>query len=275
MSSTFPAQGLQRGGVAEDVMRFHEAIVLSLAALAPTAAVAAPVQLPGQVTYRERIALPDDATLEIQLVDASLPSAPPRLDVRAAIGSGQVPLSFNLTFEDSIIIPDHAYALIAAISNPSGLLFRNFEPYALDPLSPAEPVMIVTNLVGEARTAVSSSSAEAPAAPPPAILDVTWLPASIDGKPIAPRSNPSLAIGSDMRAGGSAGCNSWFAEAKLDGDSVKFGTITSTLKGCTQSINLQEEAFKAALKAAAMWRVENDELTLYDATGKTLIVFRH
>src|SRR5690242_11354742 len=117
-SSTFAPQFRSRG-VAENPMRFHQAVVLSFA-LAPTTTLAAPVALAGQVTYRERIALPQDATLRIQLIDQSLPSTPPRLDVRAAIGSGQIPLSFNLTFEDAIIIPDHSYALIAAISNSSG-----------------------------------------------------------------------------------------------------------------------------------------------------------
>src|SRR5690349_5181474 len=91
--------------------------------LGATEALAAKVTLPGEVTYRERIALPPDATLEIQLIDQALPSAPPRVDVKAPIGSGSVPLSFNLVFENTIIIPSHTYALIAAISTPDGLLF--------------------------------------------------------------------------------------------------------------------------------------------------------
>ena len=64
-------------------MRVVDCRLLCLVALVASPAFAAKVNLPGQVTYRERIALPDLATLEIQLVDQSLPSLPPRLDVEA------------------------------------------------------------------------------------------------------------------------------------------------------------------------------------------------
>jgi putative lipoprotein len=254
-------------------MRFHEAIVsVAIALLISTPAVAAQINLPGQVTYRERITLPELATLELQLIDQTLPGAPPRVDVRAAIGSGEVPLSFTLAFEDTIVLPDHSYALIAAISDDSGLLFRNFEPYPVNPLAPAEPVVIVTNLVAQTEASSSMSSEQQDPAPP-AILDQTWTAATISGAPVLPRTTLTLAIGSDMRAGGSGGCNSWFAQAKLDGDMLRLGSITSTLKGCSQSINLQEQAFKDALADTATWRIEGDDLTLYGADGKSLIVF--
>ena len=115
-------------------MRFASAIVLSLCLIA-SPALAAKVSLSGQVTYRERIALPDPATLEIQLVDETLPSLPPRLDVRAPIGpNGGVPLSFTIGFEDSLILPSHNYALIAAISAEGGLMFRNFRALRRQPI---------------------------------------------------------------------------------------------------------------------------------------------
>jgi putative lipoprotein len=47
-----------------------------------TPAFAAEIKLPGQVTYRERVALPPSAILEIELVDETLPALPPRLDAR-------------------------------------------------------------------------------------------------------------------------------------------------------------------------------------------------
>ena len=242
-------------------------------ALTVTPALAAKIDLPGQVTYRERIALPDLATLEIQLVDQTLPGLPPRLDVKAPIGPGQVPLSFNLNFDDAIIIPAHSYALIASISAQDRLLFRNFEPYVVNPLAPDQPVLIMTNLVGQTATAASSSSAQpdAPVAPP--ILDSVWTLTSLNGAPVLPRTKPSLTSGADMRAGGSGGCNSWFAQAELTDETLRLGSITSTLKGCTQSVNLQEAAFKEALGAVATWSVEGDQLTLFGADGKPLLVF--
>ena len=66
------------------------------AALAASPALATQVQLPGEVTYRERIALPDAAVLSIELIDLALPDRP-RLSVSAPTGAGQVPLGFPLT----------------------------------------------------------------------------------------------------------------------------------------------------------------------------------
>jgi putative lipoprotein len=255
-------------------MRVAVALCLCVASLLPLPAQAARVELSGQVTYRERIALPPTAMLEIQLVDQTLPNLPPRLDVRGPIGPGQVPLSFTLSFEDSLILPGHSYALIAAIRDQAGLLFRNFEPYPVDPLAPALPVVVVTNLVGRVQTAEASCS-EPAEAPPPAILDAIWTATSIGGKPVIPRTSPTLSIGDDLRAGGSTGCNSWFAEAELTGeDMLHLGSITSTLKACQPNVDQQERAFKDALTAAATWKVSGDELTLYGVEGAAVMVLR-
>ena len=254
-------------------MRLVPIVLGLLSGLAVSPGLAAPVTLSGQVTYRERIALPDPATLEIQLIDQSVPGLPPRLDVRAPIATkGGVPLSFSLGFDGAMILPNHSYALIAAISGDSGLLFRNFEPYVVNPLAPAAPVVIVTNFVGHIE-APSSMSPTPDAPSPPAILDSIWTATTIGDTPVLPRTRPSITIGADMRAGGSGGCNAWFAQAELDGDTIRLGSITSTQRGCTQSINLQEQAFKSALAGAATWQVSGDQLTLFAADGKTLLVY--
>ena len=117
------------------------------------------------------------------------------------------------------------------------------------------------------------SSAEATAAPP-ALLDSIWMAVSIGDTPVLPRTRPSLTIGADMRAGGNGSCNSWFAPAEIDGDMLRLGSLTTTQKGCTQSVNLQEQAFKAALSATARWEVSGDDLTLFGGDGKALLLFR-
>ena len=110
-------------------------------------------------------------------------------------------------------------------------MFRNFEPYAVNPLSPATPILITTGLVGQAAPA-SASSAEPAVAAEPAILDTVWTASELGATPIAPRARPSLTIGNDLRAGGSGGCNSWFAQVELDGDSIRFGGVTATRNAC-------------------------------------------
>lgn len=245
------------------------ALVMALAAVGP--ALAAKVTLSGEVTYRERMALPEDAVLRLQLVDLTLPNLPPRLDVEAPTGQGQVPLSFNLTFNDSLILPDHTYALVASIGTAGGTLFRNAEPHRVDPLEPAGPIVIVTGRVAENEPA--SAPAQSPPAVAPAIIEFTWQATRIGATPILPRAVPSLLVGGDLRAGGSGGCNSWYAQAMIDGDEIRFGSVTSTLRACTESVARQEQSFHAALAAVATWQVSGDTLTLYDSAGEPLLVF--
>jgi putative lipoprotein len=248
------------------------AVLLTLA----SPAFAAKVTLPGQVTYREKVDLPVPAKLRIQLVDQSLPTAPPRLDVEAPIASGQVPLSFTLTFEDAIIIPDHNYALIAAISAGGKLMFRNFQPYPVDPLAPLEPVVIVANLVGAGSSSAppSSSSVEADASSPPAILDSTWVATRIGDTSISGPDAPTLALVSNRRAGGSGDCNSWFSVVELDDTAIRFGDVAATKKSCGATRDGQEQAYFAALTQVATWAVAGDTLTLYAADGTALLAYR-
>jgi putative lipoprotein len=191
-----------------------------------------------------------------------------------------VPLGFALDFDSSAIIADHSYAIIAEIADGSGRLwFRNFEPYAVNPLAPAAPVSVVVTFVGRITSPLapqSSSEEPQPVAPHPAILDTTWTATSIGGTPLPPRAKVSLQIGSaDMRAGGRGGCNSYFAEAKVDGPNIAFGNVASTKMSCGPDANQLEEAFFTALRSAASWIVEGSTLTLFDPAGKPLVTFTH
>jgi putative lipoprotein len=254
-------------------MTFRLACFVLLALGAASPVLAAKVSLPGQVTYRERIALPDSARLRIQLIDQTLSAAPPRLDVEAPTGVGQVPLSFTLTFEDSLVLPGHDYALVATIAADDGVLFRNVEPYPVDLLAPAQPVLIVTSFVGRMAEAAPADAPEATAQA--AILGPTWTATTIAGEAVVARSTTSLQIGAVLRAGGLGGCNSWFAQAELDGAAIRFGGITSTMRLCfgEDARNKQERTFYDALAATATWQVIGDQLTLYAADGRPLVVF--
>jgi putative lipoprotein len=251
-------------------------LLLSLCALIVFAvpASAAPAKLSGIVTYRERIALPADAQLHLQLIDQSLPGAPARIDARAAIGSaGQVPLNFALSFDDATIIAGHSYAIIAELSSGGRLWFRNFEPYVVDPVAPAAPVEVIVTFVGQITGAAPAAdlSSEEPVATLP-ILNSVWHVQSLAGTPVIAHSDPTLTIGNDMRAGGRGGCNSWFAQAVVDETSIAFSTVAATLAACDDALTAQERAFFEALAKSRSYTLSGDSLTLLDATGSPVAI---
>ena len=79
----------------------------------------------GTLTYRERIALPDNARITVTLADVS------KMDVAAEVissqaflaGGQQVPFSYQLNFSRQEIIPNHTYAVSARIEVDGKLLF--------------------------------------------------------------------------------------------------------------------------------------------------------
>lgn len=244
-------------------MRIVMAIAALLLAFA-SPALAAKVTLKGDVTYRERIALPPGGTLMVSLIDLATPDEP-RVSAKAPIASpGQVPLTFTLNFDENVIVAGHNYALVAEISGEDTVWFRNAEPYAIDPLAPAAPILIIVNMVPADEAVVEPEVAP----PPPPILDITWQAETINGAPVARGVVSSLSIASDMRAGGRGGCNSWFAQAEVNAERLIFSAVAATRMACqSEDATKQEDSFFVALADTRFWRLDKDHLVLIDGAG--------
>ena len=231
------------------------------------AASAAQTTLSGEVTYRERIALPDNGTLRILLVDLATPSQP-RVQAEGAIASpGQVPLSFNLTFDDAVFTTGHSYGLKAEILADGQVWFRNAEPLPIDLAAP-QAIVIITNFAGR----VDDPSAR-PAVDPRPILDVTWTAEQVGGLAVTPDES-TLSIASDMRAGGRGGCNSYFTQAQISNDRLAFSPVAATRMACGETVMAREAVFFDGLNATRFWRLAGDRLELLDAGGKLLMRLR-
>jgi putative lipoprotein len=94
---------------------------LRLTPAGPPAASRNGATLAGTVVYRERIALPPKATVEVVLEDVSIADRPAVEVARAAVmPSGQVPIPFELTYAPERIEANHRYGVRAAILWPNG-----------------------------------------------------------------------------------------------------------------------------------------------------------
>ena len=96
----------------------------------------------GEVTYRERIALPD-AVLMVELADISLADRPPAVIAKRRIApTGQVPIRFEIGFDPKAIEQGRIYTLQARIVVGERLLFVPDRRQLIDPLN-AKPMTIV------------------------------------------------------------------------------------------------------------------------------------
>jgi putative lipoprotein len=97
---------------------------LPLAACASFAPAERPVSVTGAITYRERMALPPTAQVEVTLADVSLMDAPASVIARQSFTADgrQVPFAFSLTVDQRRFDPRHSYAVAARITDASGKL---------------------------------------------------------------------------------------------------------------------------------------------------------
>ena len=72
---------------------------------------------------------------------------------------------------------------------------------------------------------------------------------------------------------GFAGCNSYTGPATVSGSTIKIGPVASTLMLCEGPGGDVETAYLAALPSAATFTATADALTLYDSTGKSILVY--
>ncbi len=86
----------------------------------------------GNVTYRERIALPDDAKVTVTLEDVSLADAPAEVLSRQTFltDGKQPPFAYQLSYQSDQIEPNHRYIVSARIEGQNGkLLFVSDTAY--------------------------------------------------------------------------------------------------------------------------------------------------
>ena len=92
--------------------------------------------LSGKIMYRERMAMPEGATLTVRLEDVSLADAPSTVIAEQHIDDpGQVPVPFTLRYARDAVVHEHpvAYALRAEIRGPEGqLLWTTTERHTVE-----------------------------------------------------------------------------------------------------------------------------------------------
>lgn len=231
--------------------------------LAATAAIAKTRTLRGTVTYRERMALPPSAVVEVKLVDVSLADAPSRTIAATTIRPrGQVPIPYRLRFDDRKIRPRHSYALEARITVGGELLFVTTTRHTVLAGGRDDTDIVVQRAGGKDDAARPSGPAG------------HWLVESIRGDAVASRVRTTMEIGKDGSIGGKGGCNGYGGKATVSGERMKFGPLVSTQMACAPAVMRQEGAFHEALREVRRWRLDptGRKLALLDQAGKPLVV---
>jgi heat shock protein HslJ len=92
--------------------------------------------------------------------------------------------------------------------------------------------------------------------------------------PVVEGSSITLEFEAEGQAGGSGGCNSYGAKYEMQGNTLTFQEITSTLMACTdEQVMEQEQQYFEALKNAASFEITDDTLTIWYNDGQGRLNF--
>jgi len=232
---------------------------------------AAPPKITGSVAYRERIALPPDAVVQVRLDDASQPEAPPTLVAETTVPTAgkQVPISFELPYRAADILPNRRYVVRAKIVAGGRTLFSSKTPYPV--LTRGAPMKL--------EILVEQSGGGRPARPKPAaggagLEGVEWTLVALGSTPAIEqpeRQNAHFVLNAEQKSlSGSTGCNRFAGSFELVGERLSLIPGGMTRMACPEDVMRQEQAFLEALKAATGYRITAGSLELLEGDGRVL-----
>jgi heat shock protein HslJ len=122
--------------------------------------------------------------------------------------------------------------------------------------------------------APTSQAQPNPPAEQPDLSGTRWLLTDLNGAAPIAGTVPTLEFGANGQASGNSSCNQYFGSFAIDGDTLNFGQLGSTMMGCEEPVMQQETSFLQTLGTAAIFSVADDTLTITTAADATLVFTR-
>ncbi|WP_108859380.1 YbaY family lipoprotein [Ruegeria sp. Alg231-54] len=232
--------------------------VAATSAMLSSAAIGGTIE--GTAAYRERIAVPPDATLYVQLQDVSRADAPSvTLSAKRYALTG-VPSQFELSYDDALIREGMRYVVRGSIFQGDKLLFTTDTAYP-----------VLTNGAGNT-TDLMLVKVQPPGA---AVLENTnWTATGLNGAALETEKRPALSFAKDGAFSGSGGCNRFSGQAEIAGNNIEFpDNMAATLMACPPPLDEVERQFLKALQGVTAYAFKGDTLVLLDSAGQSVVQF--
>jgi putative lipoprotein len=240
----------------------------------PTAA-----SVKGTALYRERIAMLPGATFEATLLDVSKMDAPAEVVATARIENlGNPPYSFSLEYDPARIVENHSYTVRATIKREGKPIFTSTESYPVITRGHPQEVNIILHSVAPESTSQSELKGRALRMSPQYLVEHggwTLIRLGDEAIPTGPHDpEPNIEFNpKEHRVGGSGGCNRLMGNYELDGESLRFSKMATTMMACEKGMDL-EKNFLAALDEVRTWKLGILYLDLFAENGELLARFQ-
>ncbi len=229
---------------------------------------ATPGAIVGTVTYRQRVALPPDAIVEVRLQDTSRADASARTLGHAIIptAGAQVPIPFRIEYDPAAINPSHSYSVRATITVGDRLLFTSTTAYPVLTQGGGNEATIAVFMILPKDGPVGVPAAEAASTAPVALENTQWKLVSIGNAaavalPAGRDAGINLHAG-DRRLSGSGGCNRLVGSYDVAAGTLRIAPAGTTMMACPKELMDQENDFLTALTMTTDYRIAGDMLEL-------------
>jgi putative lipoprotein len=227
--------------------------------------------LAGTVTYRERMALPADATIEVRLEDVSRADAPATVlaEQRTAAEGRQVPIPFELRYAADRIEANGRYGLRAQVRTSGGeLMFTTTSHHAVlrDGAAPPGVIEIVVQ-----RAQGDNAASDGTISGEPWRLTAIRRPGAAE-EAVGPDPQYTVQFAADGRYSGRAHCNSYTGGYERPGPGeLMIRAGAATLAACSPPSVADE--YLRALASVTRYQVSGEELRLtYNTSGELRFV---
>lgn len=243
----------------------------ALLALTLGAGLAGADEVTGTVTYLQRMLLPPDSVVEIQLLDVSRADAPSTEIATYSIKQpGPPPYSFTLDYDPEAIDGTATYVVRATVRDNGRLIMTTDTAY---------PVLTrgAGNVVEMVMKGVEQSDGAPGSKPDVDLVNTYWKILTLKGQSISVAENqkePHLILRMDGSYNATAGCNMIRGGYSIAGTGLSFSPGPSTLMACIKPLDAYEAALGQVLLEAEGFRIAGETMELLDTTGEPLATFR-
>lgn len=216
--------------------------------------------------YRERIALPPGAVLEVELLDVSRADAPSVRISSQRFSMNRSPLSVILHYDTEVIDQRMSYSVAARIMSGDRVLFRTTSSYpSITRGAPRRLELVLQKMAGERETAPISER----------LSGVPWASTEIGGRAVSVADPPMIVFEENGTFSLFAGCNRFRGKASVSSHSLVFPeALAGTRRACARGIANLERSVLEALTATAAFQRLGSSLNFLDATGLVTMRFK-